>query len=442
MSFFSFNPVSWFLSSLVFCYFVISLVLMRPRVLFPIAFAGSLLSVILSALYIQQQSPPDTNLIAWLMYIFPPNRLFNVLCGMGVGYLFLKLQRSRTAGKVTIFWTIIEFVALGLFLERIFYKGITKIAFGQFLPLFSSVSHSANQLFENYIMCPFLIIGLLLVFVFRAGFLSGLLERRPFIVLGKVSLALYMSHQLVFRFLAFVKNAFVVRFGEAGFALVACAGAIFLAAILHVMVEKPGKKILVNPRQELPLLKAKIQRWFYCLTKDIFEDRTPIKTIKSLNALRFFGMLVVMLHHIDFLLGWQPVVGLNFILTYFFTFSGFAVYLGFRRFHRAREMVVFVWNRLARIYPVYVVTFLVGAWLMYLEGSSATFSTALLNLAMVQSWFRSEKIFFFFQCGGMVRVNATFLVYFFCRHPGQAGAPFLWSVTPCLRIGGYNCHPP
>lgn len=410
---FSFNSVSWFLSSLVFCYAVISVVLMRRRSIFPIAFAASSASIILSAWYIQQQSPPDTNLIVWLVYIFPPNRLLNVLCGLGAGYLFKKLPRPNFGPGAKIVWTGIELIVLGFFIERIIFREITQAAFGLLFPTVAGISYSANQWFENYLMCPILTIGVLFAFGFRGGYFSRLLSAKPLVSLGRVSFSLYLCHQLLFLFLSFAKEPFVAHVGEIGFACIACVLAILTAFLLFFVIQKPAQKLLMNPRHELPLAKARAQRFLQWLTKDIFEQNTPIKTINSLNALRFFGMLVVMLHHIDFLLGWQPVVGLNFILTYFFTFSGFAVYLGFRRFYNVRDAVSFVWNRLARIYPVYVVTFLIGACLLYLEGSSATLSAVILNLTLVQSWFRSEDIFFFCNAVGWFVSTLSFLYIVF-----------------------------
>ena len=254
---FSFNSVScWFLSSLVFCFLVISLVLTRPRILFPLAFAGSLVSVLLSALYIQQQIPPDTNLIAWLIYIFPPNRLFNVLCGMGAGYLFLMLPRPGTGRGSTIVWTAVELVVLSFFVERIVSQGFTKAAFNYFFPMVPWVSLTANHLFENYLMCPVLSIGLLIVFGLHGGCISKLLSTRPLAVLGRASFSLYMVHQLLFLFLSFAKEPFVAHVGEIGFALSACVLAILTAFIFLVLIEKPGRKILVYSlfRREIPLI--------------------------------------------------------------------------------------------------------------------------------------------------------------------------------------------
>lgn len=402
--YFSFNSVSWMLSSLVFSYGVVALVLLKPRRWFIIALAGSLLSLFASAYYLEQQNSAAARVTVWLMYLFPPNRLFNVLCGMGAGHLFIRLYRAGSNHLGLLSGTTLEILALGLVLERLCSGTITGFAKSVFFSFIPWLPVSGAPLFESYVMSALLSIGLLSSFGFRKGMISRTLEKKYFVSLGSLSLAMYLSHQLVFRFLAVRKDMLTEAAGETLLAAGSGALVILTALVLHIFVEKPRARFIEHFESRVLITwihdvivrpGTVLSRIRIFLTEDLFGKGARIETIDSIAALRFFGMIVVMLHHINFLLGWR-LEGLNFILSYFFVSSGFAVYLGSRRFSQVREAGQYLWSRLSRIYPVYFFMFFISIYLVYLEVGRLNGPAALMNLLLIQSWSRSPDVYFSF----------------------------------------------
>ncbi len=87
---------------------------------------------------------------------------------------------------------------------------------------------------------------------------------------------------------------------------------------------------------------------------------SPVQSsrIASLNFLRFVGIMLIVLHHLPAVIVWQPK-GLGDLGTaFFFAFSGFVLPLGYTKMNNVRDSLRFLWNRMVRIHPLHVVTFL------------------------------------------------------------------------------------
>lgn len=122
-----------------------------------------------------------------------------------------------------------------------------------------------------------------------------------------------------------------------------------------------------------------------------------IRRIEELDALRGPAALAVMVHHyfnrFDFLYGhWFPVPKFTDVGKYgvhlFFMISGFVILM---TLERTRRPVDFLFARFSRLYPAYWVCVLLTFALVRifsLPGRETSVKDALVNLTMLQSFFR------------------------------------------------------
>ncbi|MFJ7736388.1 acyltransferase family protein [Lysinibacillus sp. NPDC097287] len=137
--------------------------------------------------------------------------------------------------------------------------------------------------------------------------------------------------------------------------------------------------------------------------------------INTLTSLRFFAALAVFFSHLAILttfdetkwlferILYQGYLG----VTFFFVLSGFI--LTFNYFDKFKtiskaKLKTFLINRVARIYPVYVLTFLLSITLFYFNGLPFDIKTlssiALANLTLTQSFIPDMKYYFSFNSPG------------------------------------------
>lgn len=130
--------------------------------------------------------------------------------------------------------------------------------------------------------------------------------------------------------------------------------------------------------------------------------------LNSLTSLRFFAAFAVCFEHF-----FQNIVGsedslVNTIrsfayegsmwVAFFFVLSGFIISYSYgdRILKGTTGFFEFIYYRLARLYPVHVLTLLVFAW-HFLGGYQwVDGGRFLINLAMIQSWFSDQNIFWGF----------------------------------------------
>lgn len=117
----------------------------------------------------------------WLFYITPPFRLFDFLLGVVWGLLFLNM---RPINFKTGAWTLIELACCGSVLLMV---------------LLSSYYVHQSFRYGVYYMPVFGIT--IFVFAYQGGWVSKILSCKAFVLLGEMSFAFYMFHQLVFRYL-------------------------------------------------------------------------------------------------------------------------------------------------------------------------------------------------------------------------------------------------
>lgn len=115
-----------------------------------------------------------------------------------------------------------------------------------------------------------------------------------------------------------------------------------------------------------------------------------------MTSLRFLAALLVLLHHLPLAL---PALAAPLFLaqsgyvgvTFFFVLSGFVLTYGWDSSSRARDFYI---RRLARIYPVHLLTALLMVAILADRG--VPWTVLPLNLALVQSWSPDSTVYYSF----------------------------------------------
>lgn len=182
--YFSCNAVSWYLSTYAFAVTVSPFLLRASRSLSAEgmrvrwAFAGIALCILVEVL-LALAAPPD--LAHWIVYIFPPVRLLDVFVGMMCGAIFVGALQDKHVPGASIM------VVGGGVLMAVF------IGLGAFLEEVPAWLYSAAWIVPA---------SLLVVPMFSFGKVATVLS--PLVLVGDISLQLFLVHQLVFRYLSHV----------------------------------------------------------------------------------------------------------------------------------------------------------------------------------------------------------------------------------------------
>jgi peptidoglycan/LPS O-acetylase OafA/YrhL len=233
--YFSYNSVAWALSTLVFCYVIFALIMMQPKRNFFIAVLISLILLSYSMVYIQVHE----EYLAWLINIFPPNRILNFLLGMGTSFCLMRFygQFKKRLGLLSA--TVLEVICLCLMLERVFFMGLRFFIAKSFIFIAPSFFKSALASTDVYFTTALISAGIIFIFSLEKGLLSRFLTQRLFVLLGEISFSVYMVHQLFFRFLALWREPLIRAFGSVYLALGACLVVIPISYLLYRFIENP-----------------------------------------------------------------------------------------------------------------------------------------------------------------------------------------------------------
>jgi peptidoglycan/LPS O-acetylase OafA/YrhL len=236
--FFSFNFVSWILSTLFFFYFIFPVVNQRPKFLWG-AILSSVGCLIISMAYIEtSQNPP----ILWLLYIFPANRLLVCLAGVISSMLFLALHQKLKNSKGKYLASILELFSMLLLIDFIFWGNLTifldRLLF--IIPFKKSI-HPLNLYFTASTLPAFFI---LMTFGFEMGIISQFLAKRVFVFLGNISFSLFMFHQLFFRFLGFFRESLFNTLGVSVTIVLAVIMVMPFSFLIYHYIENPMRNKL------------------------------------------------------------------------------------------------------------------------------------------------------------------------------------------------------
>jgi peptidoglycan/LPS O-acetylase OafA/YrhL len=120
--------------------------------------------------------------------------------------------------------------------------------------------------------------------------------------------------------------------------------------------------------------------------------------IDQLTALRFFAAMLIVIHHCSGLFGFTETgFGLDHGVSFFFVLSGFILTYVYPSLDTWRERALFWRARLARVWPVYIASFILGALLLKWHFA---LNTTLVNLLMLQAWIPMSKYYFSYNAVG------------------------------------------
>ncbi len=124
--------------------------------------------------------------------------------------------------------------------------------------------------------------------------------------------------------------------------------------------------------------------------------RTERATIRSLTALRFFAAAVIVLHHSVGHFGISPeiqkYVNTGQPVSFFFILSGFILTCVYPSLDKGIDILKFLIYRLARIWPLHVMTFLIVV--LFVPGPLPPLSVVVANFFMVHGWIPFKEYFF------------------------------------------------
>lgn len=187
-SYFSLHVVSWFLSSLFFCYLLTYAVLklaVNHLKLFVILLCSSILGFIAVISLL-----PDFIGHRWIVYFNPFGRLIDYSLGILMAIFWFKF-RKREETDVVHRRSIILFTALELL----------------FCALMAVVMVDVPWNMGKFIDVRYpIVIGFIIIFSLSKGYISRLLSNRALIHLGTISLSIYMFHPIVLHFYLQIKE--------------------------------------------------------------------------------------------------------------------------------------------------------------------------------------------------------------------------------------------
>ncbi len=134
------------------------------------------------------------------------------------------------------------------------------------------------------------------------------------------------------------------------------------------------------------------------------SGRASDSKIDSLTSLRFFAALAIVIHHMsDFGLAapFMNTLPLDNGVSFFFMLSGFVMFLVYADLNGAPARKAYLVARIARIYPLHIVTF--ALLFVLLDGNpgaagvgEATWLSGILNVLLLQAWIPIGTVFFGF----------------------------------------------
>ncbi|UEC03989.1 acyltransferase family protein [Burkholderia vietnamiensis] len=212
--FYSFNELSWSISTESFFYAMFPLLIWRwdRTWWWKIALcAGGALFMIWYATHIGATGlveGEDKVSYDSLVYIFPVARIFEFSLGVAAGSLYLRLK-DRIGGWSTATISIAQAAVLfGGLAAAHYFPGVADLI-GMYRPhLMPPAAHKWWYECGNAIIFA----GIIFAMAFSTGILARALSPKLFVRLGEISFAMYMTHQIVFR--ALLRTTTFPKFGD------------------------------------------------------------------------------------------------------------------------------------------------------------------------------------------------------------------------------------
>ena len=241
--FFSFNAVSWSLSTELFFYLSFPALALNWQRTWPwkmalCATASAFMVAAAAAARLPFYDGTASLSIDALVYINPLARIFEFSIGLLAAHLWLTRQTMFSA-LPAVWATLLEACAVALvFLAMTVLKDAFATAFAH-----GWISASLLKWLLSAGSGPCFAL-LAIAFATQRGLLSAVLARRPFVLLGEISFALYMCHQILFRSLT--ASGTLAAFGPMRWQYAAYwAMALALSYGLFKLVEWPCRRAIL-----------------------------------------------------------------------------------------------------------------------------------------------------------------------------------------------------
>ncbi len=176
--FFSFNGASWFLSALLFCYFMTPLLQLLVKKIRNVAFfLPATVMVRLFFEYIQRRRPEA---FGYSVHVSPFIRVLEYFIGMMAGILFLEMLKicerkmEEKKGACFVLASVLEIVSVGGYMYAVLYKGAWM-----------------RGTFALLACIPVMILA------FDTGIISKIMGSKPFLWFGVIQFEFYILHQSV-----------------------------------------------------------------------------------------------------------------------------------------------------------------------------------------------------------------------------------------------------
>lgn len=240
---FSFNGVSWFVATeFGFCLFFPLMLGMARR--FParslLVIAGLHLTLLWCADLVLRMDPQLTGPVRLVIQANPLFRLLEFYTGICTGWLFVQGWRMPDSRAGTAAHTLVELLAIGLLWQTLRIGPVGQRMF----EWAESLDWQAMKVWLSKGGSSLPASALLIwVLASSRGLVARMLEHPLPVFLGRISFAFFMIHNIVL--------SQTVRYCDRDASPVALTGAAFLvsiglAALLHLLVELPGRQLLMT----------------------------------------------------------------------------------------------------------------------------------------------------------------------------------------------------
>ena len=240
--YFSMNGVAWFLSSILFLYFLFPYLLRLVRRISSIPKAilwmilVYLIQIVIARIARTAAVPKavSDNFNKWLTYICPAFRFGDFCIGGLLGFIFIRTRakegdRPEPMKKCIAYNTLFEVGAVALFV-------VSQMVYSKTIII--------NGIWLNYYSCLFLPSSLLLVWIFagRRGLITKLLSRKWMIYLGNLSSYAFLIHLVAIKY---VQKSYVLisKSRMSGIAL-ACVSLLITIVLSYVCSKIQRKRKL------------------------------------------------------------------------------------------------------------------------------------------------------------------------------------------------------
>ncbi len=240
--YFSYNIVSWSLSDEMFFYLLFPFLIfayyqMKPglvKILF--AIVGLWILTAIPVFIFIQKLPHDYDLAYWLFNIVPFSRIIDFTVGILLFFLYSRIL-SQSLDWKSAYFTFAELTSIVLLAAAF---------------RFSSHAHQYYHWAAYYM--PFMAL-MILVFAFSKGGVSSFLSRKYFVLLGELSFAFYMFHNLVLMYMK-QSGALFFKTHQVSGGFIAFFATLLISCLSYAYFEIPMrgwiKKMAEGSRQAKP----------------------------------------------------------------------------------------------------------------------------------------------------------------------------------------------